>query len=109
MKNKIKTALFVVSQIVMIVSIILLSCYIINHITTKGEQEQEQKNSMVVEEHKPEPLEIVIPEPNNMGTVTIITQNPNTGEEVTTEVYGQIKILNNGKNGEQQQYILYTE
>lgn len=106
MKNKIKTALFVVSQIVMIASIILLSCYIINHITTKGEQEQETE---VVEEHKPEPLEIVIPEPNNMGTVTIITQNPNTGEEVTTEVYGQIKILNNGKNGEQQQYILYTE
>ena len=106
MKNKTKTALFVVSQIVMIVSIILLSCYIINHITTKEKQEQE---TVVVEEHKPEPLEIVIPEPNNMGTVTIITQNPNTGEEVTTEVYGQIKILNNGKNGEQQQYILYTE
>ena len=84
----------------------MLSCYIINHITTKGKQEQE---TAVVEEHKPEPLEIVIPEPNNMGTVTIITQNPNTGEEVTTEVYGQIKILNNGKNGEQQQYILYTE
>ena len=67
------------------------------------------KRYAVVEEYKPEPLEIVIPEPNNMGTVTIITQNPNTGEEVTTEVYGQIKILNNGKNGEQQQYILYTE
>lgn len=60
----------------------------------KGKQEQE---TAVVEEYKPEPLEIVIPEPNNMGTVTIITQNPNTGEEVTTEVYGQIKILNNGK------------
>lgn len=106
MKNKIKTTLFVVSQIVMITSIILLSCYIINHITTKRKQEQE---TAVVEEHKPEPLEIVIPEPNNMGTVTIITQSPNTGEEITTEVYGQIKILNSGKNGEQQQYILYTE
>lgn len=104
MKNRIKTALFVVLQIIIITSILLLSCYIINHITTKG-QEQE----ITVIEEQPEPLEIVIPEPNNMGTVTIITQNPNTGEEVTTEIYGQIKILNNGKNGEQQQYILYTE
>ena len=106
MKNRIKTALFVVSQIIIITSILLLSCYIINHITTTKGQEQE---TTVIEEQKPEPLEIVIPEPNNMGTVTIITQKPNTGEEVTTEIYGQIKILNNGKNGEQQQYILYTE
>ena len=104
MKNRIKTVLFVVSQIIIITSILLLSCYIINHITTGQEQE-----TTVIEERRPEPLEIVIPEPNNMGTVTIITQNPNTGEEVTTEIYGQIKILNNGKNGEQQQYILYTE
>lgn len=105
MKNRIKTALFVVSQIMIITSIILLYCYIINHVTTK-EQEQET-TVIVIEEQKPEPLEIVIPEPNNMGTVTIITRNPNTGEEITTEIYGQIKILNNGKNGEQQQYILY--
>lgn len=105
MKNRIKIVLFVASQIVIITSIIILSCYITNHITTK-EQEQE---TTVVEEQKSEPLKIVIPEPNNMGTVTIITQNPNTGEEVTTEIYGQIKILNNGKNGEQQHYILYTE
>ena len=105
MKNRIKTALFLVSQIIIITSILLLSCYIINHVTTKG-QEQE---TTVIEGRRPEPLEIVIPEPNNMGTVTIITQNPNTGEEVTTEIYGQIKILNDGKNGEQQQYILYTE
>lgn len=104
MKNRIKTTLFVVSQIIIITSILLLSCYIINHITTKG---QEQETTVI--EEQPEPLEIVIPEPNNMGTVTIITQNPNTGEEVTTEIYGQIKILNNGKDGEQQQYILYTE
>src|SRR5699024_9431679 len=104
MKSRIKTVLFVVSQIIIITSILLLSCYIINHVTTKG-QEQE----ITVVEEQPEPLEIVIPEPNDMGTVTIITQNPNTGEEVTTEIYGQIKILNNGKNGEQQQYILYTE
>ena len=107
MKNRIKTALFVVLQIIIITSILLLSCYIINHVTTKG---QEQETTVVEEQPEPpEPLEIVIPEPNNMGTVTIITQNPNTGEEVTTEIYGQIKILNNGKNGEQQQYILYTE
>ena len=104
MKDRIKIVLFVVSQIIIITSILLLSCYIINHITTKG-QEQE----ITVIEEQPEPLEIVIPEPKNMGTVTIITQNQNTGEEVTTEIYGQIKILNNGKNGEQQQYILYTE
>lgn len=104
MKNRIKTVLFVVSQIIIITSIFLLSCYIINHITTKG---QEQETTVI--EEQPEPLEIVIPEPNNMGTVTIVTQNPNTGEEVTTEIYGQIKILNNGENGEQQQYILYTE
>ena len=104
MKNRIKTTLFVVSQIIIITSILLLSCYIINHVTTKG---QEQETTVI--EEQPEPLEIVIPEPNNMGTVTIITQNPNTGEEVETEIYGQIKILNNGKNGEQQQYILYTE
>lgn len=103
MKNRIKTVLFVVSQIIIITSILLLSCYIINHVTTGQEQETADV------EEQPEPLEIVIPEPNNMGTVTIITQNPNTGEEVTTEIYGQIKILNNGKNGEQQQYILYTE
>ena len=105
MKNRIKTALFVVLQIIIITSIILL--YIIKHVTTKG-QEQE-RTVTVIEERKPESLEIVIPEPNNMGTVTIVTQNPNTGEEITTEIYGQIKILNNGKNGEQQQYILYTE
>ena len=104
MKNRIKTALFLVSQIIIITSILLLSCYIINHVTTGQKRE-----TTAIEEQKPEPLEIVIPEPNNMGTVTIITQNPNTGEEVTTEIYGQIKILNNGKNGEQQQYILYTE
>lgn len=105
MKSRIKTALLIVLQIIIITSILLLSCYIINHVTTKG-QEQE---TTVIEERKPESLEIVIPEPNNMGTVTIVTQNPNTGEEVTTEIYGQIKILNDGKNGEQQQYILYTE
>lgn len=103
MKNRIKTVLFMVSQIIIITSIILLSCYIINHITIG------QKQEITVIEEQPEPLEIVIPEPNNMGTVTIITYNPNTGEEVTTEIYGQIKILNNGKNGEQQQYILYAE
>lgn len=107
MKNRIKTALFVVLQIIIITSIFLLSCYIINHVTTNG-QEQETQETTAIEE-QPEPLEIVIPEPNNMGIVTIITQNSNTGEEVTTEIYGQIKILNNGKNGEQQQYILYTE
>lgn len=105
MKNRIKTVLFVVSQVIIITIIILLSCYIINHVETKGQKQE----TTVIEEQKPEPLEIVIPEPNNMGTVIIITQNPNTGEEVTTEIYGQIKILNNGKNGEQQQYILYTE
>lgn len=107
MKNRTKTVLFKVSkiaiQIVIIASIILLACYVTNHITTK-EQETE-----VVEEQKPEPLVVVIPEPNKMGTVTIITHDPDTGEEITTEIYGQIKILNNGRNGEQQQYILYTE
>ena len=106
MKNRIKTVLFVIVQIITITSIFLLSCYIINHVTTNG---QEQETETTVIEEQPEPLEIVIPEPNNMGTVTIVTQNPNTGEEITTEIYGQIKILNNGKNGEQQQYILYTE
>lgn len=106
MENRIKAILFVVSQIIIITSILLLSCYIINHVTTKG---QEQETETTVIEEQPEPLEIVISEPNNMGTVTIVTQNPNTGEEVTIEIYGQIKILNNGKDGEQQQYILYTE
>ena len=76
MKNRIKAVLFILSQIIIITSILLLSCYIINHITTKG---QEQETTVI--EEQPEPLEIVISEPNNMGTVTIITQNPNTGKK----------------------------
>ena len=103
MKRK---ALIVITTLCFVVGGILLTAGIVG---IKVERLQAQKEEQEETKEQSEPLVITIPTQNNMGTITIIGHDETTGEEVVTEVYGQIKILNNGRNGEQQRYILYTE
>lgn len=70
-------------------------------------KETKQEDQEDVVKTEVENLVIEIPEQNSIGTVTIVTYDKNTGEEVTTKVKGTIKVLNNGYNGEQE-YLLYT-
>ncbi len=102
MKNIKQALLIMVTLILLTVTGCLFGKYVIGQINIHNETEEPVKT-------KTENLVIDIPKQNSTGTVTIVTYDKQTGEEVTTKVYGQIKILNNGKNGEQQQYILYTE
>lgn len=71
--------------------------------------QKEQQKEVITEKQEVENLVINIPEQNKQAMVVIITKDPKTGEEIQTNVYGTIETINDGKNGKEQQYILYTE
>lgn len=95
MKN-IKQALLI---ILLTVTGCLFGKYVIEQINIHNEEEPVKT--------KTENLVIDIPEQNSTGTVTIVTYDKQTGEEITTEVHGTIKVLSNGYDGEQK-YFVYT-
>lgn len=100
-KNTIKQAIAIFLTMMLLV---VIKCAVPTEKNKDGNKETKQEDAI---ETKAEDLVIEIPEQNSVGTVTIVTYDKNTGEEITTEVKGTIKVLNNGYNGEQE-YLLYT-
>lgn len=55
----------------------------------------------IEQEEPPEPLEITIPEPCRIGTVTVYTQ-----DQVIYQYGGEISIRNDGQNGEEIEIVV---
>ena len=94
MKNKRNKELFIYSCssiVLFIILIIMLS--VLKH--TTGEKEQNINKEE--QEQKAQNIEIVIPEQNNYGTIEIYDSE---GNVIQTMAHGEIKIINDGKNGE---------
>lgn len=104
MKNIKQALLMMVILISLTVTGCLFGKYVIEQINIHDKTEVEKVESVKTE---PEDLVIEVPKQNSTGTVTIVTYDKQTGEEITTEVHGTIKVLSNGYDGEQK-YIVYT-
>lgn len=100
-KNTVKQAI----AIFLTMMFLIVVQYVVATERNKNDNKETKQEDVVKTEV--ENLVIEIPEQNSIGTVTIVTYDKNTGEEVTTKVKGTIKVLNNGYNGEQE-YLLYT-
>lgn len=100
MKNIKQALLIMVTLILLTVTGCLFGKYVIGQINIHNETEEPVKT-------KTENLVIDTPKQNSTGTVTIVTYGKRTGEEITTEVHGTIKVLSNGYDGEQK-YLVYT-
>jgi hypothetical protein len=102
MKNIKQALLIMVILILLTVTGCLFVKYIEERINMHNETEVEEPVKT-----KTEDLVIEVPKQNSTGTVTIVTYDKQTGEEITTEVHGTIKVLSNGYDGEQK-YLVYT-
>lgn len=82
---------------------------VVQYVVATERNKDDNKETKEVEQvkTKTEDLVIDIPKQNSTGTVTIVTYDKQTGEEITTEVHGTIKVLSNGYDGEQK-YLVYT-
>lgn len=100
-KNTVKQAIVIFLTMMFLIVV----QYVVATERNKNDNKETKQEDVVKTEV--ENLVIEIPEQNSIGTVTIVTYDKNTGEEVTTKVKGTIKVLDNGYNGEQE-YLLYT-
>lgn len=93
MKNKKNKELFIYScsSIILIITLIVM-VFILDYISTK-----EQNINKEEQEQKAQNIEIVIPKQNNYGTIEIYDSE---GNVIQTMAHGEIKIINDGKNGE---------
>lgn len=93
MKNKKNKELFIYScsSIVLIITLIIM-VFILEYISTK-----EQNINKEEQEQKVQNIELVIPEQNKYGTIEIYDSE---GNVMQTMAHGEIKIVNDGKNGE---------
>lgn len=100
-KNTVKQAI--------VIFITMMIFTVIQYVVTTERNKDNNKETKEVEPVKTEPEDLVIevPKQNSTGTVTIVTYDKQTGEEITTEVHGTIKVLSNGYDGEQK-YLVYT-
>lgn len=100
-KNTVKQAI--------VIFITMMIFTVIQYVVTTERNKDNNKETKEVEQVKTEPEDLVIevPKQNSTGTVTIVTYDKQTGEEITTEVHGTIKVLSNGYDGEQK-YLVYT-
>lgn len=93
MKNKRNKELFIYScsSIVLIITLIVM-VFVLEHISTKEQNINKEEQKQEVQN-----IEIVIPEQNNYGTIEIYDSE---GNVIQTMAHGEIKIINDGKNGE---------
>lgn len=95
MKNKKNKELFIYScsSIILIITLIVM-VFVLEYISTKEQNinKEEQEQTQEVQN-----IEIVIPEQNNYGTIEIYDSE---GNVIQTMAHGEIKIINDGKNGE---------
>lgn len=66
--------------------------FVLEHISTKEQNINKEEQKQEVQN-----IEIVIPEQNNYGTIEIYDSE---GNVIQTMAHGEIKIINDGKNGE---------
>lgn len=72
-------------------------------------KENKQEQETVMQQKAEEPYELVIPKQNNFGKVTIMGVDRATGETlIQTYAEGIVKILNNGRNGEPIEVVIYA-
>lgn len=102
MKEKLRKINIVLFYVTVAIVAVLFIVSLIDCIETEisrnyvfKEQEQEQE--------KPKELVIDMKEKNNNAIIMIVAEN-----NTSTEVHGTIKVVNDGKNGEEQRYILYV-
>ena len=75
----------------------------------KQVKENKQEQETVMQQKAEEPYELVIPKQNNFGKVTIMGVDRATGETlIQTYAEGIVKILNNGRNGEPIEIVVYA-
>lgn len=75
----------------------------------KQEVQNKQEQETVMQQKAEEPYELVIPKQNNFGKVTIMGVDRVTGETLAqTYAEGIVKILNNGRNGEPIEVVVYA-
>lgn len=95
MKNKRNKELFIYScSSIVLFIILIIMVFVLEHIETKEQNINKAEQEQVKEVQN---IEIVIPEQNNYGTIEIYD---NEGNVIQTIAHGEIKIINDGKNGE---------
>lgn len=95
-----KQTLFVICSNIILILILIIMLFVLEHMEVVNEQKQEQKIS---EQQEVQNIEIVIPEQNNYGTIEIYDDK---GKTIQTIAHGIIQIKNDGSNGEPIEIIM---